>query len=208
MARRKKRWTIAELSKLDWDVVGRSSTTELASILRQARSQFKRREKAIIRSGEISGALEAYRDADTGQVDRILRNPSGKDRNQMLRELARYEAFFQAKTSTATGIRKVNREQDISIFGADANGRPKYEMSDEERKKFWSIYKEFEHQYRDRMTAYTSESVKQLLGEITIQNPYETDPSVWLNQLFIRAEAMLGNKVQFDEEGGYEIFSI
>lgn len=86
-------------------------------------------------------------------------------RNQLILEFARYSKFFNDVTSSEAGIKKVNREQDIRIFGQDAKGRPRRTMTDTERQKFWSLYEEYENQHPTASSRYGSESIQQQIAD-------------------------------------------
>lgn len=94
--------------------------------------------------------------------------PDLAERNRLILEIARYAKFFNDETSSEAGIRRVNRAQDISIFGADKRGNPNYTMSNEERTRFWSLYEEFLNQDPTATSRYDSNRIKTMLGDIMI----------------------------------------
>lgn len=77
----------------------------------------------------------------------------------------RIQEFFRSKTSSTSGAREVQREQDIRIFGTDVFGNPKRRMTYSERETFWSYYDEFMAQHDEWSRG--SFRVLEVLGEMT-----------------------------------------
>lgn len=126
------------------------------------RTGYKRRVQSFARKGLISHAQIALEgtipDKKPVQLTKMTRN-------QLILEFARYSKFFNDVTSSEAGIKKVNREQDIRIFGQDAKGRPRRTMTDQERQKFWSLFEEYENQNPSASSRYGSESIQQQIAE-------------------------------------------
>lgn len=123
---------------------------------------YKRRVQSFARKGLTSHAQIALEgtipDKKPVQLTKMTRN-------QLILEFARYSKFFNDITSSEAGIKKVNREQDIRIFGQDAKGRPRRTMTDTERQKFWSLYEEYENQHPTASSRYGSESIQQQIAD-------------------------------------------
>lgn len=123
---------------------------------------YKRRAQSFARKGLTSHAQIALEgtipDKKPVQLTKMTRN-------QLILEFARYSKFFNDITSSEAGIKKVNREQDIRIFGQDAKGRPRRTMTDTERQKFWSLYEEYENQHPTASSRYGSESIQQQIAD-------------------------------------------
>lgn len=135
---------------------------KVESYVRTLMQGYKRRVQSFNRKGIISYAQMSLE----GTV------PSTKPvqltkltRNQLILEFARYSKFFNDVTSSEEGIKRVNREQDIRIFGKDARGRPRRTMTQQERQKFWSLYAEYENQHPNATSRYGSESVQQQIAD-------------------------------------------
>ena len=121
---------------------GKEGRKKLESYIKSLRFGYKRRVQSFKKKGFISHAQIA--------LEGTL--PPGKEvqltkmtRNQLILEFARYSKFFQDVTSSEAGIKEVNRQQDIRIFGTDERGRPKRTMTDTERQKYWSLYEEYQN---------------------------------------------------------------
>lgn len=128
------------------------------------RSGYKRRVSSFKRAGVISHAqiaLEATLPPKSIQLTKMTRN-------QLILEIARYSKFFNDMTSSMEGIKKVNREQDIRLFGKDSKGRPKHTMSQEERTRFWSLYEEFQNQNPSKFVNYGYNKVQEAITEIAL----------------------------------------
>lgn len=137
----------------------RKTLEKYVSTLQQG---YKRRVQSFARKGLTSHAQIAFEgtipDKKTVQLTKMTRN-------QLILEFARYSKFFNDVTSSESGIKKVNREQDIRIFGQDAKGRPRRTMTDTERQKFWSLYEEYENQHPTASSRYGSESIQQQIAD-------------------------------------------
>lgn len=134
----------------------------LENYVRTLQRGYKRRIQSFARKGLTSHAQIAFEgtipDKKPVQLTKMTRN-------QLILEFARYSKFFNDVTSSEAGIKKVNREQDIRIFGQDAKGRPRRTMSDTERQKFWSLYEEYENQHPTASSRYGSESIQQQIAD-------------------------------------------
>lgn len=92
----------------------------LEKYVKTLRAGYKRRVQSLAKKGLVSHAQIALEgtipDKKPVQLTKMTRN-------QLILEFARYAKFFNDVTSSEAGIKKVNREQDIRIFGQDAKGR-------------------------------------------------------------------------------------
>lgn len=146
------------ISKLKGDA-GRK---ELIGYLRTMRSSYKRRVGAFKRKGLYSYAQESFEKTRPPKEIQLTK----MTRNQMLFEFFRYAAFFNSDTSSEAGIREVNKNQDIRIFGKDERGRPKHTLNQEERRAYWDLYDEFKNLFpHEAISLYSSESIQQFLGD-------------------------------------------
>lgn len=134
----------------------------LEKYVRTLRAGYKRRVQSFAKKGLVSHAQIALEGTipDKKQVQLTKMT-----RNQLILEFSRYAKFFNDVTSSEAGIKKVNREQDIRIFGKDAKGRPRRTMTDQERQKFWSLYEEYENQNPTATSRYGSESIQQQIAD-------------------------------------------
>lgn len=134
----------------------------LEKYVRTLRQGYKRRVQSFARKGLISHAQIALEGTIPNKKPVQLTKMT---RNQLILEFARYSKFFNDVTSSETGIKKVNREQDIRIFGQDSRGRPRRTMTDTERQKFWTLYEEYENQHPTASSRYGSESIQQQIAD-------------------------------------------
>lgn len=134
----------------------------LEKYVRTLRQGYKRRVLSFARKGLISHAQIALEGTIPNKKPVQLTKMT---RNQLIFEFARYSKFFNDVTSSETGIKKVNREQDIRIFGQDSGGRPRRTMTDMERQKFWTLYEEYENQHPTASSRYGSESIQQQIAD-------------------------------------------
>lgn len=164
MARRRK--TKAEqIASIPIEQITKMSGKErktLEKYVRTLRQGYKRRVQSFARKGLISHAQIALEGTIPNKKPVQLTKMT---RNQLILEFARYSKFFNDVTSSETGIKKVNREQDIRIFGQDSRGRPRRTMTDTERQKFWTLYEEYENQHPTASSRYGSESIQQQIAD-------------------------------------------
>ena len=194
MANTKKKLTRAEqIANTPMEQVmklsGKEGRKQLESYVKFLKFGYNRRVQSFQKKGLISHAQIA--------LEGTL--PVGKEvqltkmtRNQLILEFARYSKFFQDATSSEKGIKEVNRQQDIRIFGTDSRGRPKRTMTSIERQKYWSLYEEYQNQHPNANSRYGSESIQQMVAEAL----FDTDgtPGENLVDFLDRVEERLAQK--------------
>ena len=168
---------------------GKEGRKKLEGYVKSLKFGYKRRVQGFKKKGLVSHAqiaLEGTRPpGNEVQLTKMTRN-------QLILEFARYSKFFQDVTSSEAGIKEVNRQQDIRIFGADQKGRPKRTMTDSERQKYWSLYEEYQNQQPTANSRYGSESIQQMVAEAL----FDTDgtPGENLVDFLDRVEERLAQK--------------
>lgn len=192
--KKKKKLTKAEqISNMPMEQVmklsGKNGRKKLESYVKSLKFGYKRRVQSFKKKGLVSHAQIA--------LEGTL--PPGKEvqltkmtRNQLILEFARYSKFFQDTTSSEEGIKEVNRQQDIRIFGSDQKGRPKRTMTDTERQKYWSLYEEYQNQQPTANSRYGSESIQQMVAEALFDT--EGTPGENLVDFLDRVEERLAQK--------------
>lgn len=145
-----------DISKLK----GEEGRKQLIKYVQTLQSGYKRRVASFKRQGEFSYAQDILERSFTpGSKGKI----SSMSMKQLHMEFARYATFFNAETSNLEGIRKVNRQQDIRIFGVDEDtGRPLQTMDATTRQQYWELYQEYMKQNPQHMLS--SEQVQQIIG--------------------------------------------
>ena len=131
--------------------------------------------KVVERGGHYPYALREISDPEHGKY--ILNKETGKREKQIIGDLtskkvtdnvAHMSQLFtqlvdalQAETSTVAGAERVEKKQDVQLFGAyyqKRRGRTvevaKRRMTGNERKKFWDAYDEFLNQNQDMLHKY------------------------------------------------------
>lgn len=143
--------TLSDILKMGAEDIGQLTNNQLKRILVEAEKETRRRVNIISRAGRYSWAAKSYFDVDTIRENWDERYPSktnyaDKKRNFLIAKLQAYYGFLNAQSSTVKGIREVDRQQDIRLFGSYTRGGrevAKHRMTDEERVKFWELYNEF-----------------------------------------------------------------
>lgn len=149
-----------EISKIKFDEKGRK---KLIADVTALRSAYKRRVLSFKRNGLVSHAQIAL-EREIPRTKQV--QLTEMTRNQLLLEFFRYATFFNSETSTAEGIKRLNREQDARIFGVDNKGRPRLTMSKEERILFWDTYEEYKNQFpADVNQQFSSEQTQQFIAD-------------------------------------------
>lgn len=178
MAKKKKLTKAEQIAKMSIEIFSKIKNDEagrkdLIQYVRTLRSGYNRRVSSFKRKGLKSYAQMSLEKS----VPNSIRNtPVNKlTRNQLILEIARYSKFFNDATSSESGIKEINRQQDIRIFGKDKRGRPLKTMTQEEREKYWDLYEEFRNMFPQWRTQPFSESVQQLLADALFHEDLDED---------------------------------
>ena len=102
--------------------IGKMTGPQLRTLLRGVRQLFNAQEKTFSRQKNLySFALDNMQDyyQENGKA-----NVNSMRVNKMRNELFRLQEFFESKSSTVPGTRKINIEQDRRIFGTNESGKP------------------------------------------------------------------------------------
>ena len=99
--------------------------------------------------------------------------------NQVKQELFRLQEFFESKTSTVPGSRKVMKEMGSRIFGTDAKGNPKHKLNVEQWTALWSLYEEYKRS-KPQDVNEQSTVVQQMVGQVIIES-VEKNANIWLS---------------------------
>lgn len=199
---------------LDPSEIGRLRAPQLRELLRGARQLYNAQASTFKKyEGKVwSPALDKMEDYyDEKGIRKISRMKVADMRN----EIFRLQEFFEAKTSTVPGARKVMADQDRRIFGSDEKNRPLKRMTLEQRTNFWAAYNEFismesEQYVRDM----TSSAIQEFLGQMVIESAKKAD-DFWLDRGTVDElkERLRKKKAQeewelgeFDYDGG-DVFS-
>lgn len=176
---------------------------KLAQYINSLRRGFNARVRQIHKAGLYSYAADA-----TAERSKLKNVPAsqitkGKDpasaRNALLAEFAKYQQFFEDKTSTVSGILEENRKQDERIFGVDDQGNPLGTLTEEQRVDFWSAWSEFQNQNANLVSTreYSARAV-QMLREVLYENGFgkkedlmDTAKQFVLDQMKERMEAYI-----------------
>lgn len=91
-------------------------------------------------------------------------------RNTLISEFAKYQQFFQQKTSTVSGIKEVNAQQSRQIQGLTSGST----LSQDELTEFWSLYDDFK-ELADRNNPYRSVESQHAVYEVMFHNDKNLD---------------------------------
>lgn len=163
---RKKRLTKAEqIASMPIEDIIEAASGGNRDVLEKYASTLKggytRRVNTFKKAGMFSYAQETY---ERGGPPPSRKTPfKSMSYNQLIHEIARYQQFFNSQTASVQGIREVNQEQDARLFGVDENGNPKDTLSDDERILMWSLYMEFNNQFK---TKFGSNQTQRMLASM------------------------------------------
>ena len=109
-------------------------------------------------------------EADSEQMGQAM----ARARNILLSEFAKYQQFFQQKTSTVAGIQEVNEAQARQIQGTLAPAS----MSQQELSQFWDLYDEFKS-LADRNSPYRSVESQRAVYQVMFNNDRSQDAELF-----------------------------
>lgn len=109
-------------------------------------------------------------EADPEQMGQAL----ARARNILLSEFAKYQQFFQQKTSTVAGIQEVNEAQARQIQGTLSP----VSMSQQELSQFWDLYDEFKS-LADRNSPYRSVESQRAVYQVMFNNDRSQDAELF-----------------------------
>lgn len=155
---RKKTLTIQQLKKMSVAEQQKLNLQTLRKIIPEAQKLVRSQLQKVRRGGHYPVALEKAvgnakvhgRDVE----DLTSVNPEKLNIYTAQSLFANLKDALLAESSTVKGATRIEREQDIRLFGADAAGRARHRMSYDERKSFWQFYDEFLNQNPKYLYAY------------------------------------------------------
>lgn len=129
--------SLKDLLSLSASDIGKLSKAQTRALEKRYYKATQRRLDTIYRQGLTSYAAEAYLGAERPELSKPTSTIySVKHKVTILKE------FLNSKSSTAQGIKKIYKEEEVRIFGKNKVGF----QSEEERRRFWQAYMEFMHQ--------------------------------------------------------------
>ncbi len=155
-----------KISKLS----GPEGNATLRSYISTMRQGYVRRTRAFANRGLVSYAQIQF---EKNQVQSTVPLKS-MNRTQLLLEYYKYQQFFRSQTSTIAGIKKIQREQDVRLFGQSKSGRPLKTMTKEQRELYWELYDEYLNQNPNMNSQVYSERVQQVIAQalfVDFENP-------------------------------------
>lgn len=162
---------IKTLIDAEWEDLNKLTAKESRSLERRLRKVAEKRLETIEKHGSYSPAASAYLPNGLPKLSK----PSDS-RQLSMHNIAQLKTFLGAQSSTLTGIRKITKETEKRIFGADNKGSPLYHFaSPEDEKRFWKAYDEFLHQ--NPLFGLESTRVQQFLGSLDFWKYRDYDAS-------------------------------
>ena len=199
----KKSITYEEIRKLSPTELGKMSKSQLSDLLRKVRVKTQTRLEQL---EKVSNTVYSPAAEMLWQKTQFKKPPTSKmTRNQVLSELFAHQSFHSAKTSSVQGARKVQREQDIRLFGTSPSGNPRHRMTVKQRYKFWAIYDEFNRTYKNKEYLYGSSRIQQALANMIKGNRIKSENTINTDDLDELLRTLEDSfKEEQEEQGDYE----
>lgn len=199
----RKNITYEEIRKLSPTELGKMSKSQLSDLLRKVRVKTQTRLEQL---EKVSNTVYSPAAEMLWQKTQFKNPPTSKmSRNQVLSELFAHQSFHSAKTSSVQGARKVQREQDIRLFGTNKSGNPRKRMTVKQRHRFWSIYDEFNRTYKNKEYLYGSNRIQQALADMVKGNRVKSDNILNTEDFEELLRTLEGSlKEEQEEQGDYE----
>lgn len=143
---------------------------ELVKMVNVMRSGAKARIKSIEKAGLYSYAADKFAPSEKTVRELLKGKTPTEQRNILVQEFARYQAFFESKSSSKTGIAEIEREQDARLFGVDEYGNPKRTLTREQRTKLWSLYSEYALSNATTVGVYGSNRIQQVIADFAVED--------------------------------------
>lgn len=141
------RWTMKKAENVDFIALRRMTEIEIEQLTRFLINIYASRMKRAKKSGDIPFGLEKIANewaehsiilSSLTGVDDILNEKGLPFRRNALIALASYlNTALRWESSTIPGWKRIVKKQDIMLFGSNKKGKPRYSLTNEQRKKFW-----------------------------------------------------------------------
>lgn len=163
---------IEDFVKLD---TSPQSLKTLSNALNALRRGYRDRLKKIHAFGEYSYAEDAFKKSlpiNLPASKIVPKAAPDQRRNLLISEISKFQSFMKSETSTVEGIKNVQRQQDIMVFGRDESGNPLGTMTADERLAYWSAWDEYSRQFKEDVAA-AGRYIKamQVLHSVMFQTP-------------------------------------
>lgn len=168
---RSEQYAATPIEKIVRMTTSKEDIKELIKMVNTMRSGARARIKSIEKAGLYSYAADKFAPSEKTVRELLKGKTPVEQRNILVQEFARYQSFFESKTATKEGIRDIEREQDIRIFGKDEAGNPRATLSRDDRIRFWSLYAEYANSHAVEVAKYGSDRIQQMVAEFAIQKP-------------------------------------
>lgn len=155
----------------------KSDMKKLMQMVNLLRQEFNKRVEAFEEAGEYSYAADRIQaDTETTAANIVKKMNPVTARYTLIQELAGYKSFFSSSSSTLEGIRELNREQDIRIFGLNAKGQVKGTLTPDERRAYWALYSEFEKSHGADVERQGSTRIQQAIADYMVMDGTNVNP--------------------------------
>lgn len=129
---------LSDIKNLTPQDLNKMNRAALAKLVSSSERIITRRLKSIEKADRFSWAGENYTKSRAGTY-----SVRGKNRNQLLSQAFNQISFFTSPSSTLEGIKKIERNQDMRLFGTTKSGRPRRTLDVSERREMWNLYSTF-----------------------------------------------------------------
>ena len=183
---------LKNLLSLSASDIGKLTKAQSKALEKRYYKAAQKRLDTVYRQGLTSYAAESYLGAERPELSK-----RGATIHSVKHKVTILKEFLNAKTSTAAGIKKVFKEEEVRIFGKNKPGF----QSEEERRRFWQAYMEFMHQnprFYDQ-----SSRVQQFIGRESFWRDRSFNASD-LNRIVVNMDNDITGGVDIRADVGYE----
>lgn len=149
---------LADLISLNPEEMAKLTRKQYFYLEKKLQSAVKRRLNVINKHGMTSHAFERYLGGEIPEL-----SVQTATRQSLQHKTVKMQEFLKAKTSSYTGLKKIQKEEEKRIFGSNDGFN-----TEDERRRFWSAYMEFKNQNPALMYGQgASTRLQQFLGRET-----------------------------------------
>lgn len=127
---------LSDLVNLNPETLAKLTKKESRSLEKRLHKEVERRLKVIEKHGLSSYAADKYFGGDVPTLSSATTKRQGIQHN-----IVSMQTFLSSKSSSYTGIKQIWKDEEKRIFGKEGGFK-----SEDERKRFWAAYTEFQHQ--------------------------------------------------------------
>lgn len=181
-AGRGKRDKTAEAINKTYEEVNKATTAEMYELAKTVARTANRRYESAIKAGgsrAVIGAQKKYVMMLDPAGDKVevtserFRATKKMTRNELYRVYRQARSYLEMQTSTRAGYNEWKRNVTTAVFRGTRFEKKSPKMTDEQMKRFWSVYNRFEEMYPSLKHDYGSEDTLQEVARAYFSEGWE-----------------------------------